>query len=92
MENNFAVFSINPKQVDRFRDRYTVAGAKDDSRDARVLASALRTDRQSFKRVEADDPQARRGKAERETVSLMGRQRVRARRLDHWTWSADHAP
>jgi hypothetical protein len=49
MENDFSVFSINPKQVDRFRDRYTVAGAKDDSRDARVLASALRTDPNSFK-------------------------------------------
>jgi hypothetical protein len=36
-EAGFSVFSINPKQVDRFRDRYTVAGAKDDSRDALVL-------------------------------------------------------
>lgn len=56
MENDFSVFSINPKQVDRFRDRYTVAGSKDDSRDARVLASALRTDPNSFKRVQVDDP------------------------------------
>jgi len=56
MENGFSVYSINPKQVDRFRDRYTVAGAKDDSRDALVLASALRTDRKSFKRIQTDDP------------------------------------
>ncbi len=56
MENGFSVYSINPKQVDRFRDRYTVAGAKDDSRDALVLASALRTDRKSFQRVQTDDP------------------------------------
>ncbi len=40
--------------VDRFRDRYTVAGAKDDSRDALVIASALRTDRKSFRRVQPD--------------------------------------
>lgn len=53
-EAGFSVFSINPKQADRFRDRYTVAGAKDDSRDALVLASALRTDRKSFKSVQAD--------------------------------------
>jgi len=53
-EADFSVFLINPKQVDRFRDCYTVAGAKDDSRDALVLASALRTDRKSFKRVQAD--------------------------------------
>jgi transposase len=56
MENDFSVFSINPKQVDRFRDRYTVAGAKDDSRDALVLASVLRTDRKGFRPVEVDDP------------------------------------
>jgi Transposase len=41
VERGFSVFAINPKQVDRFRDRYTVAGAKDDSREAHVLASAL---------------------------------------------------
>jgi transposase len=56
VENGFAVFSINPKQVDRFRDRFTVAGAKDDSRDAPVLASSLRTDQRSYKRVQVDDP------------------------------------
>src|SRR5579864_5557353 len=33
------VFAINPKQLDRFRDRYSVAGAKDDRRDARVLGN-----------------------------------------------------
>ncbi len=43
LDCGFAVFSINPKQVDRFRDRFTVAGAKDDTRDALVLASSLRT-------------------------------------------------
>ena len=30
--------------MDRFRDRFSMAGAKDDSRDAEVMASALRTD------------------------------------------------
>ncbi len=57
VEHGFAVFSINPKQVDRFRDRFTVAGAKDDSRDALVLASSLRTDRKSFRVVEVDSPE-----------------------------------
>jgi transposase len=57
VESGFSVFSINPKQVDRFRDRFTVAGAKDDARDAIVLASALLTDKQSFKRVEIDSPE-----------------------------------
>ena len=57
LEHDFAVFSINPKQVDRFRDRFTVAGAKDDTRDALVLASSLRTDRRSFRLVETDTPE-----------------------------------
>jgi transposase len=52
VERGVAVFAINPKQLDRFRDRYTMAGAKDDRRDARVLADALRTDRRAFKRLE----------------------------------------
>lgn len=51
LERGIAVFSINPKQLDRFRDRYTVAGAKDDRRDAFVLADALRTDERLFQRL-----------------------------------------
>lgn len=50
------VYSLNPKQADRFRDRHTVAGAKDDRRDAYVLGDALRTDRPKFRRVELDHP------------------------------------
>jgi transposase len=57
LEQRFAVYAINPKQVDRFRDRHSPAGAKDDSRDARVLASALRTDRASFRLLQVEDPQ-----------------------------------
>jgi len=56
LERGFAVFSINPKQLDRFRDRFTVAGAKDDSRDAQVLACSLRTDCRAFRRLSVDDP------------------------------------
>lgn len=54
MERGFAVFSLNPKQLDRFRDRFSPAGAKDDRRDARVLADALRTDRHCFRRLSAE--------------------------------------
>jgi transposase len=56
LERDYAVFSINPKQLDRFRDRHTVAGAKDDRRDAFVAANSLRTDGHCFRRVMADDP------------------------------------
>jgi transposase len=50
------VFAVNPKQLDRFRDRHTVAGAKDDRRDAWVLADSLRTDAAAFQRVHQEDP------------------------------------
>ena len=53
----FAVHSINPKQLDRFRDRFWPAGAKDDRRDAEVLASALRTDPQAFRAVHPPGPE-----------------------------------
>ena len=56
MERGFAVHAINPKQLDRFRDRISPAGAKDDRRDARVLASALRTDPHCLRRLEPTDP------------------------------------
>lgn len=56
LERGFHVYAINPKQLDRFRDRHTVAGAKDDRRDAWVLADALRTDQPSFRRLHGDDP------------------------------------
>ena len=56
LEHGFAVFSINPKQLDRFRDRYSPAGAKDDRRDAFVLADSLRTDMHCFHAVKLDEP------------------------------------
>lgn len=56
VERGFAVHSINPKQLDRFRDRFTVSGAKDDRRDARVLADSLRTDARAYRRLSAEDP------------------------------------
>ena len=40
LEAGFEVFSINPKQLDRFSDRFSVAGSKDDRLDARVLGDS----------------------------------------------------
>lgn len=56
IERGFKVHAINPKQMDRFRDRFTLAGAKDDSRDAKVMASALRTDPRCFRLLTVADP------------------------------------
>lgn len=57
VERGFAVYAINPKQLDRFRDRFSAAGAKDDRRDAWVIGDSLRTDVQAYRRVHLDDPQ-----------------------------------
>jgi len=54
LEQQFHVPAINPKQLDRFRDRFCASGAKDDRRDARVLADSLRTDRKAFRHLVAD--------------------------------------
>ena len=55
LERGLVVFAVNPKQLDRLRDRFSVAGAKDDRRDAFVLASSLRTDLILFRRVALGD-------------------------------------
>jgi len=56
LERGLRVHSLNPKQLDRFRDRFTVAGAKDDRRDARVLADSLRTDLRAYRVLSVSDP------------------------------------
>lgn len=56
IERGFKVHALNPKQMDRFRDRFTPAGAKDDSRDAEVMASALRTDPHCLRLLASADP------------------------------------
>jgi hypothetical protein len=56
VEHGFHLYASNPKQLDRLRDRHSVAGAKDDRRDAFVLGDSLRTDRVRFRRIRLDDP------------------------------------
>ncbi|MBO0827149.1 MAG: IS110 family transposase [Streptosporangiales bacterium] len=52
------VFAINPKAVDRYRDRYAVSGAKSDPGDALVLAHLLRTDAARHRPIPDDSEQA----------------------------------
>lgn len=52
LDLGFAVHSINPKQADLFRGRMTASGAKDDKRDAFVLARALMSDPECFRLLE----------------------------------------
>lgn len=73
LEAGYVVFAINPKQADRFRDRRSPAGCKDDGRDAWVCADAGRTDAASLTRVVPD------GDATRE---LLRRTRARKRLVE----------
>jgi transposase len=50
----YQVFAINPKAVDRYRDRHRLAGGKSDTADAKVLADLVRTDRHLHRPVAAD--------------------------------------
>ncbi len=87
VESGFTVFSINPKQVDRFRDRFTVAGAKDDARDALVLASSLYTDRQSYRQVQIDSPDLIRL---RELSRFEDELKIELRRVTNRLWQQLH--
>ena len=83
----FAVHSINPRQLDRFRDRYSHAGAKDDRRDALVLASALRTDPHRLLRVEPSAPEIVELREWSRIVESLTRERVRlANRMRDQLW------
>ncbi|MGW5190531.1 IS110 family transposase [Kribbella sp. NPDC004138] len=53
----YRVFAINPKAVDRYRDRYAVSGAKSDAADALVLANLLRTDAERHRELANDSAQ-----------------------------------
>ena len=44
LDHGIVVYPVNPKALDRARDRFRQSGAKDDPFDARVLADFLRTD------------------------------------------------
>src|SRR5689334_17652512 len=56
LDRGFVVYAINPKQLDRLRDRFSVAGAKDDRRDAYVAADGIRNRRELVRRLAGADP------------------------------------
>jgi len=87
MERGFRLHAINPKQLDRFRDRFSPAGAKDDSRDAEVLASALRTDPHCLRRLDPVDPTVVELREWSRIADELTRERVRlANRLREQLW------
>jgi len=49
LEFGYQVYPINPKSMDRYRDRYRMSSSKSDPKDAMVLANILRTDLHLYK-------------------------------------------
>jgi transposase len=49
LESGYQVYPINPKAMDRYRDRYRMSSSKSDPKDAMVLANILRTDLHLYK-------------------------------------------
>jgi transposase len=54
----YQVYAINPKAVDRYRDRHHLAKTKSDAADAMVLAHILRTDAAMHRPLSADSAKA----------------------------------
>jgi len=76
------VYSINPKLLDRLRDRFSLAGAKDDRRDAFVLASCVESDAQAFRKIEpGNEENARLRAATRLREELKSELRANTNRL-----------
>jgi len=83
----FVVHTINPKQLDRLRDRFSVAGAKDDRRDAYVLGDGVRTDRRLFRRLHVSDPRLVELRAWSRLAEELQEERVRlSNRVHHQLW------
>ncbi|MEV8530281.1 IS110 family transposase [Streptomyces sp. NPDC052000] len=56
--SGYQVFAINPRQVNRFKERYASSGAKSDRGDAHALADMVRIDRDQLRPVAGDSETA----------------------------------
>jgi hypothetical protein len=87
IDRGFVVHAINPKILDRLRDRFSVAGAEDDRRDAYVLADGVRTDRRLFRRLHVADPRLGELRAWSRLAEELREERVRlSNRMHHQLW------
>ena len=58
LDHGVEVYPVNPKAVDRVRDRYRMSGSKSDPFDAYVLAEFLRTDQAHLKALRPSSEKA----------------------------------
>lgn len=58
LDHGVVVYPVNPKALDRARDRFRMSGSKSDPFDARVLAAFLRTDHPHLRPLQPNSPAA----------------------------------
>jgi transposase len=77
LDHDVVVYPVNPKALDRARDRFRQSGAKSDPFDARVLADFLRTDHAHLRALQPSSDAARELKLLTEDCQRQIRQRTR---------------
>ena len=77
LDHGVTVYPINPKALDRARDRFRMSPSKSDSFDARVLAEFLRTDHTHLRALEPDSIVAQELKLLTRDHQRLGRQKTR---------------
>jgi hypothetical protein len=77
LDHDVVVYPVNPKALDRARDRFRQSGAKSDPFDARVLADFLRTDHARLRALQPSSDAARELKLLAEDCQRQIRQQTR---------------
>ncbi|MGW2587106.1 IS110 family transposase [Streptomyces virginiae] len=75
--SGYQVFAINPRQVNRFKERYGTSGAKSDKGDAHAPADMVRIDRAQLRPVAGDSEQAQAVKVLARAHQTLIRERTR---------------
>ena len=90
LDHGVVVYPVNPKALDRARDRFRQSGAKSDPFDARVLADFLRTDHASFRALQPSSEAAQELKLLTEDCQRQIRQQTRLVNQLTATLKAEH--
>lgn len=77
LDHAVVVYPVNPKALDRARDRFRMSQSKSDSFDAYVLAEFLRTDHVHLRALEPDSEQAQELKMLTRDHHRLGRHKTR---------------
>src|SRR3989449_10588515 len=77
LDHGVVVYPVNPKPLDRARDRFRPSAAKDDPFDARVLADFLRTDHAHLRALQPSSEAAQELKLLTEDYQRQVRQQTR---------------